>query len=225
VGRSSVGSSPRGFRPFTHRTSAARSGTAAWSICEQAYVSAEYPPSGEDARLPSAHAHACRAVDPVGASPQGSDRALGLTAAADLSRRPRPVRAAPTCGLPSGSRSEPNVLSPAHRLRTREDFARALRTGRRVPGRLLVLHLAETGSSDPPRVGLAVSKAVGSSVVRHRVARRLRHLLRARVAGLPNGALLVVRALPPAAPASSPELARALDAALERSRPVAAARA
>jgi ribonuclease P protein component len=116
------------------------------------------------------------------------------------------------------------VLSPAHRLRTREDFARALGTGRRVPGRLLVLHLAETGRPDPPRVGLAVSKAVGTSVTRHRVARRLRHLLRARVSGLPNGSLLVVRALPPAATATFPELARALDVGLSRfSRSVAGA--
>jgi ribonuclease P protein component len=109
------------------------------------------------------------------------------------------------------------VLSSAHRLRTRDDFARALRSGRRVPGRLLVLHLAETGSGEPARVGLAVSKAVGTSVVRHRVARRLRHLLRARISQLPTGALLVVRALPPTATASSAELAVALDASLSRS--------
>jgi ribonuclease P protein component len=107
-------------------------------------------------------------------------------------------------------------LSPAHRLRTREDFALALRTGRRSPGRLVVLHLAESTELAPPRVGLAVSKAVGGSVVRHRVARRLRHLLRDRVDRLPTGALLVVRALPAAATASSPQLAEALDAGLAR---------
>lgn len=114
------------------------------------------------------------------------------------------------------------MLSPAHRLRSRDDFARALGTGRRVPGRLLVLHLAETGGPDPARVGLAVSKAVGGSVTRHRVARRLRHLLRERVGGLPTGSLLVVRAMPPTATATSPELARALDTGLARvTRPVA----
>jgi ribonuclease P protein component len=202
-----------------HRcTSAARSGIAARSTCEQAHVPAQQPPSGEDARLPPAHAHACWAVDPVGASPQGSHRALGLIASCGrrLDRHPRPVRAAPTCGLPSGSRSEPTVLSPAHRLRTREDFARALRSGRRVPGRLLILHVAAAGSQDPPRAGLAVSKAVGNSVLRHRVARRLRHLLRERITDLPDGTLLVVRAMPAAATASFADLAGALDAGLAR---------
>jgi ribonuclease P protein component len=59
-----------------------------------------------------------------------------------------------------------------------------------------------------------VSRAVGGSVVRHRVARRLRHLVRDRLADLPPGARLVVRALPPAADALSSELADDLDAAL-----------
>jgi ribonuclease P protein component len=61
-----------------------------------------------------------------------------------------------------------------------------------------------------------VSKAVGGSVVRHAVARRLRHLVRPRLASLPIGSLLVVRALPDAATASSDQLAIDLDAALER---------
>jgi ribonuclease P protein component len=106
------------------------------------------------------------------------------------------------------------VLSPAHRLRTKADFACALRTGRRVPGRLVVLHLALTGADQPPRAGLAVGRSVGTSVVRHRVSRRLRHVLRDQLSRLPNGSLLVVRALPSAAAASSSELARALDSGL-----------
>jgi ribonuclease P protein component len=61
-----------------------------------------------------------------------------------------------------------------------------------------------------------VSKAVGGSVVRHAVVRRLRHLVRPRLAGLPPGARLVVRALPDAATASSARLGADLDAALER---------
>jgi ribonuclease P protein component len=106
------------------------------------------------------------------------------------------------------------VLSPAHRLRTKADFACALRTGRRIPGRLVVLHLALTGADQPPRAGLAVGRSVGSSVVRHRVARRIRHLLRDHIRRLPDGALLVVRALPSAAGASSAELRLALETEL-----------
>jgi ribonuclease P protein component len=61
-----------------------------------------------------------------------------------------------------------------------------------------------------------VSKAVGNSVVRHAVTRRLRHVVRPRLTGLPSGSRLVVRALPAAATASSAELTSDLDAALER---------
>ena len=117
------------------------------------------------------------------------------------------------------------MLSPAHRLRTKADFACALRTGRRVPGRLVVLHLALTGADQPPRAGLAVGRSVGTSVVRHRVSRRLRHILRAHLRRLPDGSLLVVRALPSAAAASSTELEQALDAGLTTGLARSAARA
>jgi ribonuclease P protein component len=65
-----------------------------------------------------------------------------------------------------------------------------------------------------PRAGLVVSKAVGGSVVRHRVSRRLRHLLAPRLGELPAGAMLVIRALPPAADATSAELGGDLDAGI-----------
>jgi ribonuclease P protein component len=61
-----------------------------------------------------------------------------------------------------------------------------------------------------------VSKAVGGSVVRNKVKRRLRHLMRDRVALLPPGSLVVVRALPGAGDADHVQLAQDLDAALGR---------
>ncbi len=61
-----------------------------------------------------------------------------------------------------------------------------------------------------------MSKAVGNSVVRHAVVRRLRHLVAPRLAHLPTGSRLVVRALPASATASSAALAEDLDAALRR---------
>ncbi len=77
-----------------------------------------------------------------------------------------------------------------------------------------VAHDSRPGSD--PRAGFVVSKAVGGSVVRHAVARRLRHLVRGRLDLLPAGSRLVVRALPPSASASSAALALDLDAALQR---------
>ncbi|MBB5806798.1 ribonuclease P protein component [Saccharothrix ecbatanensis] len=69
---------------------------------------------------------------------------------------------------------------------------------------------------DQSKVGFVVSKAVGNSVVRHQVSRRLRHVVRDRLDLLPPGTSLVVRALAPSAEASSAELGRDLDAALHK---------
>jgi ribonuclease P protein component len=61
-----------------------------------------------------------------------------------------------------------------------------------------------------------VSKTVGGAVIRNLVKRRLRHLVRERLALLPPGSLVVVRALPGAGDADHAELARDLDVALQR---------
>jgi ribonuclease P protein component len=109
------------------------------------------------------------------------------------------------------------VLPAAHRLTRRDEFTSAVRRGRRVgrPRLVVHLHVPAADPADPaPRAGFVVSRAVGGSVVRHRVARRLRHLVRDRLADLPPGARLVVRALPVAAGAPSSVLAGDLDSAL-----------
>ncbi|MEU8839039.1 ribonuclease P protein component [Streptomyces roseus] len=117
------------------------------------------------------------------------------------------------------------MLSPENRLRRREDFASAVRRGRRAGRPLLVVHLRTSGATDPhapgeidpsTRAGFVVSKAVGGAVVRNRVKRRLRHLVRERLSQLPAGSLVVVRALPGAGDAGADELARDLDAAIAR---------
>lgn len=101
------------------------------------------------------------------------------------------------------------MLPEAHRLKDSDSFRVAVRQGRRAGSRTVVVHLATTagpGASDPARVGFVVSKAVGNSVIRNRVKRRLRHLAREHVSSLPGSAVLVVRALPAAAESSYPEL-------------------
>jgi ribonuclease P protein component len=87
----------------------------------------------------------------------------------------------------------------------------------------MVVHLlvpsldrAQPGPTTGPLVGFVVSKAVGGSVTRNLVKRRLRHLARERTGALPPHGMLVVRALPAAADASYAELARELDRCLAR---------
>lgn len=138
------------------------------------------------------------------------------------------------------------MLPSQNRLRRHQDFTTAVRRGHRAGRPLLVVHLrtgpavtcpppsagalpvaTATGDSNicphaageslpPARAGFVVSKAVGPAVVRNLVKRRLRHLVRERLAALPPGSLIVVRALPGAAAADHSQLARDLDAALQR---------
>jgi ribonuclease P protein component len=112
------------------------------------------------------------------------------------------------------------VLAAAHRLRRSTDFAAAVRGGRRSGRGTVVVHLlaGEASVDEPARAGFVVSKAVGGAVTRNKVRRRLRHLVRPRLAGLPPGARLVVRALPAAAAAPYETLGDDLDAALAAAR-------
>ncbi|MGO0575817.1 ribonuclease P protein component [Ornithinimicrobium panacihumi] len=118
------------------------------------------------------------------------------------------------------------MLPKRHRLTRPEDYRSVLRGGdgrrrRRVGTDLLVVHAALADNPEltrPPRVGFVVSKAVGGSVVRHRVVRRLRAQMAGRLDLLDAGTDLVVRAQPPAAQASSAQLGEALDHSLGRIR-------
>ena len=102
-------------------------------------------------------------------------------------------------------------------MRRRADFTAAVRTGRRASSQSLVLHLVRRpDTTDPARVGLIVSKGVGGSVIRHQVARRIRAVCAGRLAEFSPGDLVVVRALPDAARATSAQLAGDLEQALHR---------
>ncbi|MFI6758215.1 ribonuclease P protein component [Micromonospora sp. NPDC050417] len=125
------------------------------------------------------------------------------------------------------------MLAAAQRLRRSGEFAVAVRAGRRAGRGAVVVHLdlpPESATPEPARpvgaepvsvparAGFVVSKAVGPAVVRNTVRRRLRHLVRERLADLPAGATLVVRALPAAADQPYERLAADLDAAIIAAR-------
>ena len=138
------------------------------------------------------------------------------------------------------------VLSPQHRLRSTALFGKTVRKGRKKGSRTVVVYVyqgagraeqvpsgVDERSGAGPRVGLVVSKAVGSAVTRHRVSRYLRHAAadvlktRSGVAGadspsgrspleLPVGACIVIRALPASASASVEELSRDVHSCIRR---------
>ena len=90
------------------------------------------------------------------------------------------------------------------------------RRGRRASRGVLTVHALAGPQVGPARAGLVVGTTVGNSVVRHRLSRQLRHLLEPRLAAVTDGTLIVVRALPGAAGASSVTLGTDLDAALAK---------
>jgi ribonuclease P protein component len=112
------------------------------------------------------------------------------------------------------------VLSADHRLTSADDFRLAVRRGARAGGPVLVVHLVrpnvDKAINTHTRVGFVVAKSVGPAVVRNRVKRRLRHLMRDRLAAVPGGSVLVIRALPESAGADFGELAAELDRCLVR---------
>jgi ribonuclease P protein component len=67
------------------------------------------------------------------------------------------------------------------RLRRRQDFVRASKTGARFSARLFTLQMAGRGAAEDtvdPRFGFTVTKKVAGAVGRNRIRRRLKEALR-----------------------------------------------
>jgi len=130
------------------------------------------------------------------------------------------------------------MLPAVHRMRRGEDFDTAVRRGHRAARSTVVMHAVWGAESSPnhpqsgdepvddrsthgiapAQVGFVVSRAVGSSVVRSRVKRSLRHVMRERLDLLPARSLVVLRATPRAAEAASTDLARDIDELIAKVR-------
>jgi ribonuclease P protein component len=89
------------------------------------------------------------------------------------------------------------VLPVDARLTQSSDFARATKSGIRVTTQHFVgyLYISPVTNAASAKCGLIISKAVGGSVKRHRVARKVRHAITPLIPTLPTGSLLVIRAL------------------------------
>jgi len=87
------------------------------------------------------------------------------------------------------------VLPNSAIIKSSSEFATATKLGRRITGTSLIGYLYSANNNQPAKLGLIVGKSVGNSVVRHRIARQIRHAVRKKLNQLPNGTLLVVRAM------------------------------
>ncbi len=103
------------------------------------------------------------------------------------------------------------------------DFDATVKHGVRVAQPDLVIHARQVQQISPPKIGLIISKSVGSAVQRHRVARRLRHVARSVLAELESDQV-VIRALPSSRDAMSAQLERQLRAGLRRIRQLTGSR-
>jgi ribonuclease P protein component len=92
---------------------------------------------------------------------------------------------------------------------------RALARGRRRRAGKLEVRTAVLGTTiEPPRVAFSVGRAVGDSVTRNLVRRRLRAAVREHAGSLQPGVAYLVRAAPGSAETSYAELSSALRAIL-----------
>lgn len=79
---------------------------------------------------------------------------------------------------------------PRDRLRCKDDFTRAFRSGRRAADEHLVVHVSPN-SLEWSRLGISVGRRVGNAVMRHRISRRLREAFRRRRGEFPLGVDIV----------------------------------
>lgn len=91
------------------------------------------------------------------------------------------------------------MLPNSARIKNSSDFLRVTKSGKRgstesLVGYLLIENPIDNANQNP-KLGLIVGKTIGNSVVRHRIARQIRHAAKDQLKNLPIGSLLVVRAL------------------------------
>ena len=81
-------------------------------------------------------------------------------------------------------------------MRRGQDFSRTTKTGHRATSQNLVLYfLTHEQLPLTPQVGLIINKSVGGSVARHRIARKLRHLMADHLIQLPPHTQVVIRVI------------------------------
>ena len=109
------------------------------------------------------------------------------------------------------------MLPRAHRMVDPADFTAAIRQGTRAGDPLVVVHVRADEERNSRLVGFVVPKReIKRANGRNRVKRQLRHLMRERIADLPEGSRVVVRASNKALGVPCEELGEHVDRVLAR---------
>jgi ribonuclease P protein component len=94
------------------------------------------------------------------------------------------------------------------------DFDATVKQGKRSVQPDLVIYMRH--ATGDPKLGLIVSRSVGSAVQRHQLSRRLRHVARDVIGGCNQSEHVVIRALPSSRNVGSARLGEELRAGLRR---------
>lgn len=82
-------------------------------------------------------------------------------------------------------------MSSYETLKKNIDFQKVYKSGKSYANKYLVMYVLENGT-DITRIGISVSKKVGNSIVRHRLARLVREAFRLNTSHIPDGIDVVV---------------------------------
>ncbi len=107
------------------------------------------------------------------------------------------------------------MLPAQYRMTRSAEFGATVKHGVRAAQPDIVVH-ARRDVDGGPLIGLVVAKSVGTAVQRHRVARRLRHVVRTVLPDLQPDERIVIRALPSSRHAISARLEQQLRTGLRR---------
>ena len=77
-------------------------------------------------------------------------------------------------------------MSSYETLKKNIDFQKVYKSGKSYANKYLVMYVLENGT-DITRIGISVSKKVGNSIVRHRLARLIREAFRLSTSCIPDG--------------------------------------